>query len=133
MACRADRGGQRRLVFQLLELGLVVGDDGPRSSSCPARPATVVTGHHHGVITLNLAESTTPTASGCAASWRARTARSSGTSATKIGHYYWELLIPGTGSVTEWRELFGDEGSDYESALERHYDVGRHRHGSSGT
>jgi len=42
----------------------------------------------------------------------------------EIGHYYWQLLIPGGRWEEPFRALFGDERQDYDAALKSHYDTG---------
>jgi len=37
------------------------------------------------------------------------------------GHYYWDRLIQGTPYLSDFRHLFGDEQSDYDEAVKRHY------------
>ena len=45
----------------------------------------------------------------------------------EIGHYYWQVLIPGGRWEEPFRALFGDERASYSEALQRHYrrDPGR--------
>ena len=40
------------------------------------------------------------------------------------GHYYWMLLIDGTGNLDRYRQLFGDERENYGAALDRHHSQG---------
>jgi hypothetical protein len=115
---------KRRLVFQLLDLGLPVGDDEPAFDLVSSGPAGVITGHRQGLITLNLDESDDAHRERVRSELGEPYRTVLGHFRHEIGHYYWEHLVPGTGSLTEWRELFGDEGSDYESALQRHYATG---------
>jgi hypothetical protein len=39
----------------------------------------------------------------------------------EIAHYYWDRLVRDDGSINEFRELFGDERSEYAAALRRHH------------
>jgi hypothetical protein len=119
-----SEAAKRRLVFQLLELGLVVGDDGPAFELVSGPPGTVVTGHHDGVITLNLAESDYAHRERVRSELGEPYRTVLGHFRHEIGHYYWEPLVVASGSITEWRELFGDERSGYQAALERHYAAG---------
>ena len=81
----------------------------------------VLTGHAHGVITVNLAEADD-------AAREAERHRLGETYRTPLGHlrhesghYYYERLVWGGGRLAEFRALFGDETADYEQALERYY------------
>ena len=117
---------KRRLVFQLLELGLAVGDDEPAFDLVSSRWGVVTTGHNEGLITLDLAESDD--------AHRERVRHELGEPYRtvlghfrhEIGHYYWEPLVAGAGAgrLESWRELFGDERDDYATALEHHYRAG---------
>jgi hypothetical protein len=37
------------------------------------------------------------------------------------GHYYWSLLDPDPALLSQFRQLFGDEQTDYRAALDAHY------------
>lgn len=119
---------KRWLVFELGELGLPL----PSHRSEPgglafdflsSEHAHVVTGHADGVITLDLAESDDAR----------RTARREqlgepyrtvlGHLRHEVGHFYFPRLVRGD-DLERARELFGDERTDYEQALERHYESG---------
>ncbi len=86
----------------------------------PAQPP-VLTGHHHGVITVNLAEADD------AERERRRTELHEpqrtlvGHFRHESGHFYWDTLIDGTPDLEPFRALFGDERADYAEALQRHY------------
>ena len=128
---------KRQLLFQLLDLGLPVTsrlDDpghGLAFDLLTSERDSVIIGHHHGVITLNLAESND--------AYRERTRLLLGEAYRtllghfrhEIGHYYWDVLIDGTPHLTEVRSLFGDERSDYRGAIDRHYTTVRPRRGSA--
>jgi hypothetical protein len=45
-------------------------------------------------------------------------------SGTRWGHYYWDLLVRDTGWIEPFRSLFGDERQDYGEALRRNYTEG---------
>jgi hypothetical protein len=124
MAFARAEAAKRRLVFQLLELGLPVGDDEPAFDLVSSGPATAVTGHHQGLITLNLAESDDTHRERVRVELGEPYRTVLGHFRHEIGHYYWEPLVGASASLTEWREVFGDERSDYQSALERHYATG---------
>ena len=114
---------KRRLVFQLVELGLPVSDltfDLLWSQEDPVR-----IGYEQGVITIDLAESDD--------AYRTRMRQELGEPyRTVLGHlrhetghhYWWTSVAPSSEGLERWRALFGDEQIPYEPALERHYSVG---------
>ncbi|HWF35450.1 MAG TPA: putative zinc-binding metallopeptidase [Solirubrobacteraceae bacterium] len=114
-------GAKRRLIFQLLDLGLPIGDD-LAFDLLSSRTGPVVTGHSDGVITIDLAESDD------ARREQRRTALGEpyrtilGHFRHEIGHYYWPVLVQRrAGELERARALFGDDRVDYESTLQRHY------------
>ena len=125
----AAEAAKRRLVFQLLELGLPgVSPHGQVEGSPVFDLMTevgepVTTGHLEGVITVDLAESDDV--------HRERMRRELGEPYRtvlghlrhEIGHHYWAPLAGGN-ARDEYRALFGDESVDYREALERHYEQG---------
>jgi hypothetical protein len=85
----------------------------------------VVTGHHNGVITLQLA--------GDAAAHREQPWITTGEPNRtllgrlrhEIGHYYFFRLVrTSEGYLPEFRATFGDPGTDYRQALDPHYKCG---------
>src|SRR4030095_4236107 len=42
----------------------------------------------------------------------------------EFAHYYWDLLVRDTRWLQPFRELFGDERTDYPATLQRHYSEG---------
>jgi hypothetical protein len=74
----------------------------------------VMTGHADGVITINLAEADDAE--------RERTLL--GHFRHEIAHYYWDRLVAGSAKLDEFREIFGDERTDYGEALRRYYASG---------
>jgi hypothetical protein len=121
---------KRRLVFELLELGLPVESylqrkDGLAFDMLNSERADVVTGHDEGLITLDLAEADD------AHREQVRTAMGEpyrtllGHMRHEIAHYYEPLLCPeGSPARDRYRELFGDERADYQEAMDRHYESG---------
>jgi hypothetical protein len=81
----------------------------------------VMTGHDHGLITINLAEADD--------SERERMRRQMGEPYRtllghfrhEIAHYYWDRLVRDASGIEAFRQLFGDEREDYSAALQRHY------------
>jgi hypothetical protein len=119
---------KRRLIYQLLDLGLPIvtrGEDPARGLAfelafrSDAEP--ILTGHLNGVISVDLSE--------CDNSHRERLRELFGEPYRtllghfrhEIGHYYWKLLVDEPGDQPAFRERFGDERADYATAIERNY------------
>jgi hypothetical protein len=123
-------GAKRRLIFELLELGLpIVGyrerPGGLAFDLLNSQEGEVMTGHDDGLITLDLAEADD------AHRERLRTEMDEpyrtllGHMRHEIAHYYEPILCPeGSPARARYRDLFGDERSDYQEALDRHYAEG---------
>jgi hypothetical protein len=121
---------KRRLIYSLIELGLPIDRRTPENpglafsfrSSTPEE--AVFTGHNDGLITINMAEASDP--------FRERMREQMGEAYRtllghfrhEIGHYYWDRLIKGGPRLEQFRALFGDDGSDYAEAQQRHYNSG---------
>ncbi len=114
---------KRRLIFQLLDLPLAIGDD-LAFDLLSSRYGPVVTGHENGVITLDLAESDDVRREQRRAELGEPYRELLGHFRHEIGHYYWPKLVEQAGELDRYRELFGDERTDYEEALQRHYEQG---------
>ncbi|WGT61443.1 zinc-binding metallopeptidase family protein [Variovorax paradoxus] len=123
---------KRRLISQLLALGLPVvsrhadpahGLAFDFLSNMPGSPH-VMTGHEHGVITLNAEEAEDAVRERIRAEMREPYRTLLGHFRHEIGHYYWDLLVQPTAWLDEFRVLFGDERADYTAALQRHYEQG---------
>jgi hypothetical protein len=125
---------KRRLVHTLLGLRLpfatkqeepvtgLVFDflaDAPVTGSSP-----VLTGHAGGVITINVAEADHAERERRRAQLHEPYRTVLGHLRHEIGHYYWDRFIKDQEPLNAFRELFGDERSDYAQALQRHYDCG---------
>ena len=121
---------KRRLVYQLLDLGLPVlpwMDDrqhGLAVDLLSSRDRSVVTGHADGVITLDLAEGDDPHREAVRVKLNEAYRTLLGHLRHESGHYYWDQLVGGPDQVEAFRELFGDERADYSKAISRHYDQG---------
>jgi hypothetical protein len=116
-------GAKRRLIFQLLDLGLPIEDD-LCFDLLSSNNGPVTTGHDDGVITIDLAESDDAQ----------RTERQQqldepyrtmlGHFRHEVGHYYEPVLVDRSGFIGPARERFGDEREDYQEAIDRHYENG---------
>jgi hypothetical protein len=121
---------KRRLVYQLLDLGLPVlpwmddADHGLAVDLLSSRDRSVITGHADGVITLDLAEGDDPHREAVRVKLNEAYRTLLGHLRHESGHYYWDRLTGGPDQVAGFRELFGDERADYGEAIVRHYDEG---------
>jgi hypothetical protein len=116
----AAESAKRRLIFQLLDLGLPIGSD-LRFDLLSSEQRPVVTGHSDGLITLDLAESDDVRREQRRVELGEPYRTLLGHFRHEIGHYYWPVLIENTGRLSAYRELFGDERADYQEAVDRHY------------
>jgi hypothetical protein len=114
---------KRRLVFQLLDLALPIGED-LAFDLLASRSRPIVMGHDEGLITIDLAESDDVRREQRRAQLSEPYRTLLGHFRHEIGHYYWPLLVERAGELERWRGLFGDERLDYDSAIQRHYDQG---------
>jgi hypothetical protein len=116
---------KKRLVYDLLRFGLPL-DTSPAGSEHLAFDFLVdsTIGHLDGVITINVMEAD--------AVERERQRQQFGEPYRSLlghlrhesGHFYWIVLIAGTGQHDAFRALFGDEREDYGAALARHHTEG---------
>ena len=124
---------QRRLVSTLLGLQLPVcaktSEDPVRGlafdllRAAPGGPA-ICTGHHDGVITLDVDEADDPTREQRRDALHEPYRTLLGHLRHETGHYYWQRLVDGSAWLEPFRALFGDERSDYAAALQRHHAQG---------
>jgi hypothetical protein len=118
---------KRRLIFELLELGLpVVGfreqDGGLAFDLLNSARGGVTTGHDDGLITLDLAEADDAHREQIRAELDEPYRTVLGHMRHEIGHYYEPILCPeDSPERARYRELFGDDRADYQEALDRHY------------
>jgi hypothetical protein len=122
---------KRRLLYTLFELGLPVEARRAPSEAglcfsfmADSSDTKVFTGHHDGIITINIAEADDP--------FREKTRKELnegyrtvlGHFRHEIGHYYWDRLVKDSSSLEPFRALFGDERAHYAEATQRHYREG---------
>ena len=84
----------------------------------------VLTGHIDGVITLNIAEADDAERERRRMNLKEDYRTVLGHFRHESGHYYWQLLVASSFHLTKFRELFGDERTDYQSNVNRHYQDG---------
>lgn len=122
---------KRRLIVELNELKLpIVGRDedvnyGLAFDLLSSETEKVVTGHHNGVITLDLAEGDDVHREQLRIAMAEPYRTLLGHFRHEIGHYYFYRLIgPSEANGARFTELFGDPYADYQAALDRHYTEG---------
>lgn len=125
---------KRRLIYTLMELGLPIepkkqGDDQGLMfefledlSAEGGQP--VMTGHVHGVITINLAEADDAEREKRRLELHEPYRTLLGHFRHEVGHYYWDRLIANSELLGPYRDLFGDERRSYADALQEHYKNG---------
>lgn len=125
---------KRRMLYTLMGLGLpIVPKNGDSDSglafefledSTDGDAQRVLTGHDNGLITLNIAEADDVHRE------KQRTLQKEpyrtllGHFRHEIGHYFWDRLILNNPKLDAFRAMFGDERTDYQEALQRHYGEG---------
>ena len=121
---------KRRLVFNLLEVGLPVipkaddPDHGLAFDLLSSRHGPVTIGHDDGLISLDLEESDDAHREQVRHQLHERYRTMLGHLRHEVGHYYWTVLVEGSDHLPGFRELFGDEQDDYQVAIGRHYAEG---------
>jgi hypothetical protein len=132
-AWRALEIAKRHLVAQLMVMGLPVE---PRQVHQPEvlglafdflRPEPekpVLTGHDHGLITLNMDEADDARREQVRTQMGESYRTLLGHFRHEVGHYYWDRLVVDTPWLDDYRALFGDERADYAAALKHHYKEG---------
>jgi len=81
----------------------------------------VMTGHHNGVITINILEAEDSAREQMREQMNEGYRTLLGHFRHEIGHYYWMRLIRSGGKLENFRELFGDEREDYKQAMRNYY------------
>jgi hypothetical protein len=130
-AFAAAEHAKRRLIAELVDLKLpIVGREedpqfGLAFDLLSSKRETVLTGQENGVITLDLAESDDVHRERLRIAMAEPYRTLLGHFRHEIGHYYFCRLV-GTSHeyLPRFRELFGDPDTDYQAALERHYQQG---------
>jgi hypothetical protein len=84
----------------------------------------VMTGHDHGLITLNIEEADEAERVRNKLDLGEKYRTLLGHFRHEIGHYYWDLLIKEKRATDTFRQLFGDERKDYARSLKDYYDKG---------
>lgn len=129
---RRMEAAKRRLVSQLLALALPVETRVERPEDgigfdfleTLAGGPRVMTGHDHGIITMNIQEADDAARENVRAEMHEPYRTLLGHFRHEIGHYYWARLVRDTPLAGECRALFGDERADYAAALRHYYEAG---------
>ncbi len=133
VAWRALEIAKRHLVAQLMVMGLPVEPrqpDHPKQLGLafdflrPTPEKPVLTGHHHGLITLNMDEADDARREQVRTQMGESYRTLLGLFRHEVGHYYCDRLVVDTPWLTDYRALFGDERADYAAALKHHYEEG---------
>ena len=118
---------KRRLLFELLEIGLPVDDfrhqpGGLAFDMLSGSVGPVTTGHADGIITLDVDEADPARREQIRSDLDEPYRTVLGHLRHEIGHYYQPLLAPERSAERDrCRDLFGDDREDYSAAMERHY------------
>ena len=123
---------KRRLIYSLLSLGLPLAGraEAPQQGLAfkfladAAGAPPVLTGHDHGVITVNIAEADDSVREKRRHQMHEGYRTLLGHFRHEVGHYYWDRLIGDAEWAEPFRKRFGDERTDYDQALQRHYKQG---------
>ena len=125
----------RRLVFQLIDLGLPIDPYWSRDGglafdllSSYSAGERVTIGHASGVITIDLVESLDAYRESLRVHLGEPYRTMLGHFRHEVGHYYQNILVEtGDGAgryLDECRDLFGDARADYQAEIKRHYAFG---------
>jgi hypothetical protein len=126
-AFAVTEAAKRRLLYQLDHLALPTTTrtenpiNGLAFDLLSSREESVITGHDHGIITIDLAEGDDPHREALRQSLGEAYRTMLGHLRHEIGHWYWEVLIERSPALPRFRELFGDESVSYADALKEHY------------
>jgi hypothetical protein len=116
---------KRRVLVQLLEFGLPGIRQGALAFDLlSSAQQAVTTGHADGVVTIDLAESDDVRREARRRQLGEPYRTMLGHLRHELGHYMQPLVVVGDEAWALCRGLFGDDRSDYEAALERHYTEG---------
>lgn len=118
---------KRRLIYGLLRLNLPINlTSGPESGPQLVFDilADAQTGHEAGVITMNVSEADDSVRESIRAQFNEPYRTLIGHFRHEIGHYYWEVLVKNSARIDEFRDIFGDERTDYAEMLAAYHTSG---------
>ncbi len=122
---------KRRTIYTILQLNL------PLAAGTKEQPALgfsfladspdlapVTTGHNQGLITINIAEADDDKRERRRINLHEPYRTLLGHMRHEVGHYYWDRLIAHSDWLSGFREVFGNEATDYAGALNDYYKNG---------
>ena len=122
---------KRRLVYTLQQLSLPLQSKSEQAERglafefrAEAPSQSVLTGHAHGLITINIAEADDAIREHRRANLHEAYRTLLGHFRHESGHYYWDRLVSNSARLDAFRASFGDERQDYPASLQRHYEQG---------
>lgn len=125
---------KRRLLYTVLDVGLLSACGGgpwpsfrfleDKRRNPNVSEAFVSTGHHDGVITVNLAEADDVSRQAQRQGLAERYRTVLGHLRHEVGHFFFPLLTRDEDLLEACRRSFGDEREPYNEALQRHYQSG---------
>jgi hypothetical protein len=123
---------KRRIIYTILRLGLPM-----EASPEEQRPAlrfnfmgdidgcpTPLTGHLNGLVVINIAEADDDERERRRVSFHEPYRTLLGHMRHEVAHYYWDRLIAHGEWLSDFRNVFGDETTDYAFALKHYYQHG---------
>jgi hypothetical protein len=91
----------------------------------PGAPGnSVMTGHCNGIITINIEEADDAKREEVRAAMHEPYRTLVGHFRHEVGHYYWYRLLEGSGWLSDFRDLFGAETTDYAGGLKAYHEQG---------
>ena len=131
---RTLESNKRRLYYSLKRLGIPPIDRSydPKNGLCfdflssGNNPSSApVTGHANGVITINVGEVDPANREATRAAMNEPYRTVIGHFRHEVGHHYWERIVQNeSDALNGFRQVFGDERTDYAQALNRHHELG---------
>ena len=118
------QSAQRRALYQLSELGVPWGAGSELRFAYRSKSGGdhAVIGHHAGEITLDLDEADPASRERIRATLGEHYRTPLGHIRHELGHFVWLTLVASDPDrLAEFRQLFGDERTDYSAALDQHY------------
>jgi hypothetical protein len=112
---------KRRVLYQLLDIGLPVNDDTLDFELKSSEVEPVMTGHDAGTVTLDLAEADDVQRAQRRDELGEPYRTLIGHFRHELGHYYQPIILTHERDWERCRAVFGDERQSYQEALDRHY------------
>ena len=131
LRARAE-AAKRQVLYTLLQLGVPfaakLGDD-DMAGLCfvwalPGPNGALFSGHQNGTITLNLNEADDAHREATRVSFGEPQRTVLGHLRHELSHFFYQRFVDGWPELSTFREIFGDERTDYPLALQQHYERG---------